>query len=141
MPLDGTHFDIPIDLTELQPGKAGLRQLAYLLCHPEEWPRDFGWDFTDVLYEHKCGTAGCALGIAYLFWGEAFSPDPQGEVYAMFDTYRSFGLDHENGCALFNTDKIYGVEKMGDVTPTMVADAIDFFLATGRVPTGGKANP
>jgi len=128
MPLDGTHFDAEPDLTELQPGKAGLRQLSYLLRHPEKWSPGHVWDFDQLLEETLCGTVGCAIGIAKLRWG-------------------NMPVDCEWYVSWEKADEIFdggdGVYDCTDsqVTPTMVADAIDEYLATGRVPVAGEATP
>ena len=129
MPLDGTHFDIEIDLTELQPGKEGLRQLSYLLRHPEKWPAQHHWDFRTIsgwtleLDElPKCGTVGCAMGLADQTWGQDARRSQIGDQIPEL---------HCDG--LFFRCDTYGVN-MDEVTPTMVADAIDSYLATGRVP-------
>ena len=128
MPFDGTYFQTFLDLTELQPGKAGLRQLAYLLRHPEKWSSGHVWNFREVLGETRCGTMGCAIGIAKLQWGTKTIDQrwygPWTEIDDIFD----------------GGEGVYDCPD-SQVTPTMVADAIDFFLATGHVPTGGEANP
>ena len=135
MPYDGTFYEA-IDLTELQPGEAGLRQLAYLLRHPEKWPEGHVWSFTKMWQEQECGTTGCAFGLVEWKWGRG--------AYDFKKLDLGIG-GYKNEAAIFGTDhndatKCYGVG-MEQVTPTMVADAIDFYLATGRVPVAGEATP
>lgn len=131
MPFDSVLYDPDPDLIELQPGKAGLRQLSYLLRHPEKWPEGHVWDFADVLEELPCGTSGCAIGIGCLVWGEnnvdeklGFSGFNEPEYYDIF----------------YDGPATYGCPN-SQVTPTMVACAIDHYLATGRVPVAGEATP
>lgn len=138
MSLDGTHFDPEPDLAELQPGKEGLRQLSYLLRHPEKWPEEHEWDFNTVWTTRKCGTAGCAIGLVNWKWGNLQSSK---KLFPAFDNDRDISV-------IFGTSRdqdgevtaCYGVP-MKQVTEIMVADAIDHFLATGRVPVAGEATP
>lgn len=123
MPLDGTHFDTEIDLTELQPGEEGLWQLSYLLRHPEKWPEGHVWDFYTLHELTPCGTIGCALGLASSRWGHPARQEA-------WETW---------GAATYVFGRNFYKCPASQVTPTMVAAAIDFFLATGRVPAGGEA--
>ena len=112
MPLDGT---LPIDLTVLHPGKKGLRQLSYVLRHPELWPRH-QWDYANLLSSKECGTVGCAIGIAGIVWGERCIWKKDWEKHFRMPSERFFsiflGLNHHGRTAR-------------DITPQMVADKID----------------
>ena len=132
MPLDGAHFD-EIDLIELQPGKEGLRQLSYLLRHPEKWPAQHHWDFRTISgsalepdERPECGTVGCAMGLADQIWGPAAR-------YSQIEDQIPAGHYSD---LFFTGKRTHGVI-MKSVIPTMVADAIDSYLATGHVPVGG----
>ena len=123
MPFDGKQ--VP-DLKTFTPGHDGLRQLSYLLRHPEFWLKRFTWDFTSVLRpDGRCGTAGCALGIAQSVWNivegdntfVSMRCDEYGELFGMTasDVNRIFFTEH-------------GKPSLSDVTPIDVADAIDRYL-------------
>lgn len=135
MPFDPTGYNPAPDLTELQPGREGLRQLSYLLRHPEEWPEGHVWDFRTVYRQvlepqerPQCGTVGCAMGLADVKWGESAR-------HSMIEDQIPY--PHYND--LFFRCRVYGVD-MEFVLPTMVADAIDFYLREGRVPVDGEAS-
>lgn len=123
MPFDAMLPEI--DLTELRPGKEGLRQLAYLLRHPEKWLPGHVWNFEEILAHTQCGTVGCAIGIADLQWGKTAVDH---EWYGPWDEAED----------IFDGGNVYDCPASA-VTPPMVADAIDHFLATGRVPVAGAA--
>lgn len=122
---------LPPDLT--RPSLAGL---AWLLHNPKAWGEHL-WDFHDRLSLRRrvhnaleilttgpipnvCGTVGCALGLGDRKWG--------------YPAMRKFeqGLDPLVRSTLFlggnNARHTYGCD-VGQVTPTMVADAIDQYLA------------
>lgn len=112
-----------------QPSLAGL---AWLLRHQEEWPQSFTWDFRRICtrreYERdepflghppECNVLGDAIGLACVMWPEAMKSralrltyfektSSEDEDYIFCDTY---GLSYE------------------EVTPAMVADRIDAWLA------------
>lgn len=128
MPFDPAGYNPAPDLTELQPGHEGLRQLSYLLRHPEEWQRGFEWDFDTRLQGEDCHAYGCALGIADLQWPSAQVGDFQTSLFC------------NPAWDIFFNPSVYGTKHRADVTPTMVADAIDFYLREGRVPVNGEAS-
>lgn len=108
-----------VDLTKLQPGDAGLRQLSYLLRHPEKWLKDHTWNFYDVLENTKCGTSGCAIGVAMLQWGR---------IAVNHEWYGSWSGAND----IFNGGWVYGC-RSSEITSVMVADAIDHYLIIGQV--------
>lgn len=141
-------FDpVVTDPTVFVPGKEGLRRLAMLLRRYRR--PGFHWDFPSILRSayvgEPCGTFGCALGLAVLTWPEvAVASDFDGETMSFgdgeFDAVpKLFGITeaemrtifygHPQGGARKN---IYG-KPISRVTRRDVADAIDRFLATGKV--------
>lgn len=118
--------EIAPDLTE-----PSLEGLSWALRHPEHWARHHVWNFRYCLKEHKCGTSGCAMGIAAIMW-----PQCHGLFVSLpYVLQREFKMSPEDFDRIFNDGAIeetYGVKNDDDVTPTMVADAIDKYLAERR---------
>jgi hypothetical protein len=86
--------------------KPSLEALSYLLRHREMWPAGFEWDCT------YCDQ--CAMGLADRLWSvyiEEVAPD-----------------DFPSAAILIDANSIRGI-KWCDVTPEMVADDIDAYLA------------
>ena len=121
--------------------KPSLAGLAWLLRQPEEWPGHH-WDFSVRLltkdspswaahspvegFPDHCGTTGCAMGLCDLRWG--------GGAFAVLEKEHDAGpfgpdylLDHPFDL-IFRSADTYGVA-WEDVTPTMVADKIDAYIA------------
>ena len=96
--------------------KPSLESLAWLLRHREMWPKGFEWD-----YMH-CPT--CAMGMAYALWCDQniLSPCPS-------EMQRVFGMSEISSRQIFmDADCKRGI-RLGNVTPEMVADDIDAYLA------------
>ena len=140
MPLDGTPapFDPALrclatapDLTT--PTPAGL---AWLLRNPVIWSGRMVFDFGISLERDRdevgdsCGTSGCAIGLAWLTWGGASSRWDCTDSFT--DMYTRLGMDYDSAQAIFYSPSTYGVE-WSDVTPDMVADKIDEWLAGWRL--------
>lgn len=124
MPLDGSTYEVAPDLTTLQSGPEGLRQLAYVLRHREVWPPLHRWHYEHILYPTHCGTAGCAIGIAKLMWPGKFP----GSQYYIDQAARLFKMERRNADIIFAGAGLGKVEFMAQVTPAMVADEIDRYL-------------
>lgn len=109
--------------TEIKPdlSKPSLAGLAWLLRHPGEWQKGHLWDFKVPLRLGKCGTSGCAIGVGRLQWGHntytRFHDGLPKNVALIFYSYGDWPL------------KTYGAAFSAEVTPLMVADAIDRYLA------------
>ena len=144
MPFDIAEFQIPAESEEadpfdyrtFSPGREGLRKLAWVLRHPEVWPKSHRWDFSQVLEKGSCGTAGCAIGVAAMVWPASLpfaclSP-LCGDDQSLRSEVEHIFLPTGQGC-----HHLYGKSIM-EVTPLDVADAIDSYLAKSRAPeTGG----
>jgi len=131
MPLD---FNIPArgswDVMNKKTPRERLLMLRDFLRTPA--PHRF-WDFGNVEVNPECGTSGCAIGwYGYLTGREA------DDLYdmAMYETaiYEDEGPD-EFGISIKQASRIFGTglgcslhKRLGDVTPTDVADAIDRYL-------------
>lgn len=129
MPFDSIGFqkESKPDLSE-----PSLPGLSWLLRHKEAWPSNHTWDFNFVTRQTRCGTAGCALGLAAERWYV-------GRRFLLSDLCCRFGMEGGN----FN--EIFGVVSPGPnepinyspyyrkdrdlVSPEEVADAIDAYLA------------
>jgi hypothetical protein len=101
------------NLTKLTPAS-----LAYILRHPEEWPRDYKWDF----YTHSCFemSCGCAMTLAERVF--------KTKIEHSQEMLEKLGYDPENKtCNIFLDPRVYGLEDddYDKVTPEMVADKIE----------------
>ena len=80
--------------------------------------RDWRWNF--------CHTAGCALGLAKKVWPTVdLSFDSNDPYYAYETVGKFFGLDKSTAHNIFGTSAYHDADCMEDVTPTMVADALE----------------
>lgn len=84
-----------------------LDALAYALRHRDTWPAGFVWD-----YSH-CET--CAMGLTRMFWNQS--------IFTLFD------IPMEARANIFGGAGRPSNTPQPDVTPEMVADAIDAYLA------------
>ena len=104
-----------------------LAMLAYALRH---MPETHWWDYGSPRTAQNaprdwCGSAGCAIGLTDALWR-----------YEYNGAEKAFALHEPTGREIkpifFEANHLYGVP-MSQVTPHMVADAIDRYLTTGRV--------
>lgn len=126
MPFDAAEYTERYET--FVPGPEGARQLARILRHnlPIKW--DYSYQYYNGKDEgnfHRiadkgCGTAGCAIGVAYhLGWID--------RPHVLSLEKKIGEIPHD----IFMYSPYYGDEiEMKDVTPTMVADAIDDWLAS-----------
>lgn len=122
MPFDGKLKAKP-DLT-----KPSLEGLSYLLR--QEMPVGFTWDFAKISENTHlgCGTAGCAVGLASRVWGGR-------NWYSQSDCW----FPSTVYAGLLYSSEIYGPDHThDDVTPHMVADAIDYWLEHKCLPAPGE---
>lgn len=98
-----------------------LENLSHVLRHHETWPQGFEWDFAKT----EC----CALGLAERLWA-----DQLGSVAAMFaalsyweyvNIFLRSGTKPRQKFLRFFTRECF----LEEVTPGMVADQIDAYLA------------
>ncbi len=101
-----------------------LERLSYLLRHRELWPKGFEWDFP------RCDS--CAMGLAIAMWHLTPITRKSREEYYN-DWYlaisQNFDLDSKT-MRMFCSPSGYEVSKY-TITPEMVADKIDAYLAKG----------
>ena len=108
------HVELPEEVGKIVDlGKPSLEALSWLLRHKEMWPRGFEWIYRDC---HSC-----AMGLAWTLWRESIDL-PVPEVIA-----KVFFMEESAACRIF----INGAFKHQtlDVTPEMIADDIDEYLA------------
>lgn len=115
MPFDGTQIVTP-----------ELRRaiLANALRGP--MPDGFVWSYASWFAKVHCGTAGCAIGLAHLIWPDAELIDHGSPSYDRLCSF--FGMTEDEAAGCFWT----GHPETGlvsDVTPGMVADRLDAFVA------------
>lgn len=119
--------------------KPSLHALSYSLRHPDTWPQGFVWDF------NKCDQ--CAMGLAHQLWkgtvpavGRASGPSVMAHEFAMpFGAAKSIFLGNMDWLpkdsiseGRFWSRKTYSRANHDRVTPEMVADQIDAYLATAE---------
>lgn len=121
MPLDSTDFVVE---TKPDLSKPSLEGLSYALRHlPETLGR---WKYIHTIIENDCGTAGCAWGMARRLWPK--------QTRAKRKNVCSDDADHLFGSGAYDrffTEGAYGILPEL-VTPQMVADRIDAYLAETR---------
>lgn len=120
MPLDGRNWSRTETETKPDLSKPSLEGLSWLLRR--EMPKNHTWNFAISFELTECGTAGCALGVARCIWGTP--------IFRNNDPWRIFGIPHDEYKKIFHAgaSSWYGVPD-NCVTPTMVADRIDAYLA------------
>lgn len=120
--------------------KPSLENLSYALRHPDTWPANFTWSFERY--------STCAMGLAHQLWSSIVPPPLQdstqcnlgssimAKVFAMpFEEAKNifFGLGPKSGWVPTRTAGHLWWKKTlhinGAVTPEMVADQIDKYLA------------
>lgn len=109
-----------------------LRALETALRAP--MPEGFTWNYSVVLAERRCGTAGCALGMAKVLGLIPMKTAALGSVAI-------FGLPSYEASLVFNSAEFYGRNHHEEVTPLMVADAIAAIIAREEadIAAGGGA--
>lgn len=122
--------------TESQ-GHARLRRLAAKLRR--EMPAGFHWNYRVVLFEERCGTAGCALGLELVTEPafREFADDPVLAATASLSRFtylvsvgtaaKWFGISDDDAIRIFFSRGSYAC--IDDVPPSEVADRIDALLA------------
>lgn len=131
MPFDSTEFATRYAETEaFVPGPEGARRLARALRR--QMPEGFSWDFATSWHNDnsttECGTIGCALGLAHIKWPDEFGC-PIGLDSAISEIAHKIHMPKDITWNIFGMASTYGC-KFIEVTPTMVADAIDAWLVS-----------
>lgn len=117
------------DLTALMDAPS-LETLSYALRHPETWPEGFVWNYNDC--------AKCAMGLSYsLFrWKH---PRGKGPERYTSDISRRFAMPYQDSVDIFFHTRPpfewwrpFAERSSDSVTPEMVADRIDAFVARSR---------
>jgi hypothetical protein len=112
--------------------KPSLRALSYVLRHPNTWPEGFIWNYDNC--------ESCAMGLAHELWDVSETENKNAASIMS----RTFGISYEEADSIFMGQvrgkpapwREYGPKwwrstvPRGDVSPEMVADAIDSYLAS-----------
>lgn len=108
--------------------KPSLQALSHALRHPETWPAGFEWDF------NNCDT--CAMELAHRLWDDI--PETLRNDGALVMA-RNFQMPYRDAANIFMGDGDWVpsvgtgsgrmVADLDAVTPAMVADQIDAYLA------------
>jgi len=113
--------------------KPSLHALSYALRHPDTWPQGFYWNYSD------CDE--CAMGLAHCLWKSIPQPTDDSSR-GTTDMARTFHIPYSVADSIF-----YGgdwtprrtsghlwwkgtIMDFESVTPDMVADQIDAYLAS-----------
>ena len=83
------------------------------------------WDFSAVGGATRCGSAGCAMGLARTMWSHLLPSSKDIEDW--------FGLPTAVAVDVFADPfgRTYGGVELAEVTPLMVADALEATYANG----------
>ena len=107
-----TEADALLDLS-----KPSLEALAFMLRHREMWPGGFEWNY------NECST--CAVGMARRLW-ESSIPT---RYCISEDVAKAFGMRECDASLIFIRAARRRYILATSVTPEMVADDIDAYLA------------
>ena len=112
--------------------KPSLHALSYVLRHPDTWPKGFVWDFSEC--------EQCAMGLASVLWTDIVRSDSLRT--ALSSVAREFAMPYEEAKKIFHGGAWTPVKQepwrffwlrthwdFDKVTPDMVADQIDKYLA------------
>lgn len=128
-----TKGGLPTSLLDL--GKPSLHGLSYALRHPDTWPEDFYWDYSSCYH--------CAMGLAHALWHSIPKANAQNGASLMA---RAFAMPYGAANDIFMGvgdwtpttkettgalwwKKTIAVADADAITPEMVADQIDGYLA------------
>lgn len=113
---------MPFDGKEVQFETPALRRARLIEALRGEMSNEFVWDFTTIM--GPCGTSGCALGLACKLWPDSF--DTLSDPWAEPEQGEFFGISEDAARRIFYDEgEFYGVDALEDVTPAMVADALE----------------
>lgn len=118
--------------------KPSLHALSYALRHPETWPADFVWSYT------YCDQ--CAMGLAHVLWKSIPEVDSEDGASVMarsfampFGVAENIFLGKGDWIPTYTTEtgmlwwkEQHSRQNHNSVTPEMVADQIDAYLATAE---------
>lgn len=119
-------------------GRRGLANLAQALNEPEEWENTLmEWDFGVTLCDtsewetKKCGTMGCAMGLAAVLWPEFKDEADRAGYFAAAE--KIFSISENTSLSLFggcgNTDYYPKELSFDETKPSHVAAAIRKYLS------------
>lgn len=104
--------------------KPSLEALSHVLRHREMWPERFVWEY------RTCET--CAMGLAGRLWGMVVHVNPTASCRSTAAYFEMPIVDvHDifRGCGSW-VPREFGMARLDAVTPDMVADQIDKYLAS-----------
>jgi hypothetical protein len=108
--------------------KPSLHALSYALRHPDTWPTEFHWNYSN------CAT--CAMGLAHLLWKK--SVEPAYNATGVTIMARAFSMPYTEAQDIFMRGRgaprtcYIGKRDYKRLTPERVADAIDAYLKTAE---------
>lgn len=121
-------FDASPEVNEVK--TISLSDLSWRLRHPETWPKGFSWDYG------SCST--CAMGLAIRLIHPQFDEYILNEwwdqkitrtVRTIVPDAKSMPLREFHNIFWWADSGPFGHLSAGSVTPDMIADAIDAYLA------------
>ena len=107
-------------MSNRETGKPSLSTLAFILRNRELWPEDFEWEFSSC--------RKCAMGLAHVMWPSVVKDTCSEAMAIAFGI--SFRAAHNMFCLRRLPHSLYCEWDTVAVTPEMVADRIDAYLAT-----------
>jgi hypothetical protein len=131
MPTDTTALDAEVQALASISDKPNLTALSYALRHPETWPADFVWDYSNC--------TRCAVGLALRLWPDLKLPTGQSAQETWIA--REMAMSHREAVKIFFKMGPLKEVKRGwfrkefiadyrRVRADDVADAIDRYLAS-----------
>lgn len=103
-------------------GKPSLEALSFMLRHREMWPAGFEWDYSEC--------RNCAMGLAINLWNLREHSTRDGSMTGCEVMQKTFDISEKPADNIFYfANEARGLQE-SDVTPEMVADDIDAYLAS-----------
>lgn len=110
--------------------KPSLFALSHILRNPALWPKGFIWDYSDC--------EQCAMGIAHQMWKQVpeipLSDDPKDHERSGTSLMaHEFSISYTlAGKIFFGRGELLVEHDLEAITPDMVADQIDAYLASSK---------
>ena len=118
---------MPFDGNETKTEQA-LRRAILADTLRGELPQGQTWDFSEVRRKTSCGFVGCAIATANALWpDDIILPRTVGSISENLEVNLAdfFGMYPREVSLVFFSYSYHGGSDMKDVTPAMVADALD----------------
>lgn len=113
---------MPFDVATETPA---IRRARLIEALRREMPPNHTWRFSAVFHKNGCGTVGCAIGVGILIGLPIGEDDGATGSVKLEELAEVFGITAFDANRIFLSTEAYGACAHCDVTPAMVADALE----------------